>query len=114
MTLLLAICVGLLVATGLYLLMQRSMLRLVLGLIMLGHGANLAVFVSGGLTRATPPLVATGTQAPPADAADPLPQALVLTAIVISFAVAAFAAALAVRAQQAAVDDPDQMTSTDR
>ena len=114
MTLMLAICVGLLVATGLYLLMQKSMLRIVLGLIMLGHGANLGVFVCGGLTRAAPPLIKAGEETTRPGAADPLPQALVLTAIVISFAVAAFAAVVAVRSQQVATDDPDQMTSTDR
>jgi len=114
MTLLLAICVGLLVATGLYLLMQRSILRIVLGLIMLGHGANLAVFVSGGLTRAKPPLIAVGETVPVEGAADPLPQALVLTAVVISFAIAAFAAAVAVRASRVATNDPDEMRSTDR
>ena len=114
MTLLLAICVGLLVASGLFLLMQRSMLRIVLGLVMLGHGANLAVFVSGGLTRAKPPLIPAGATTPPEAAADPLPQALVLTAVVISFAITAFATAVAVRAGQVATDDPDEMRSTDR
>jgi multicomponent Na+:H+ antiporter subunit C len=114
MTTILAIAVGVLFGAGIYALLMRSLAQIVLGLALMSHGANLAVFVLGGLTRAAPPLVAAGSKAPPASTADPLPQALVLTAIVISFALTAFAAALMLRAQHVLEnDDPDAMRSTD-
>ena len=114
MLLVLAITIGVLFTCGLYLMMRRSMMKLILGLILISHGANLAVFVSAGLTRSPAPLVAVGASAPPDGAADPLPQALVLTAIVIGFSVVSFAAVLVRRACDAvASDDPDRMRSTD-
>ncbi|NBC11172.1 MAG: cation:proton antiporter [Planctomycetes bacterium] len=114
MFLLMAITVGALVACGLYLMMRRSMLKLVLGLLLLSHGANLAVFTSAGLVRDPAPLTAPGATAPPDGSADPLPQALVLTAIVIGFAVVSFAAVLVRRAtDEVGTDDSDQMRSTD-
>lgn len=89
---LLALAVGVLYACAVYMLLQRSLVRLVIGLALLSHGANLLIFAAGGLTRGRPPLApAVGP------VADPLPQALVLTAIVISFAVMAFAIVLARR-----------------
>ena len=56
----LSVTVGVLFTCGLYLMMRRSLLKLILGLILLGHGANLAVFVSAGLTRSPAPLVELG------------------------------------------------------
>ncbi|MEM9915436.1 MAG: NADH-quinone oxidoreductase subunit K [Planctomycetota bacterium] len=110
----LSIVAGVLFTCGLYLMMRRSLWKLILGLILLSHGANLAVFVSAGLTRSPAPLTALGESAPPDGAADPLPQALVLTAIVIGFAVVSFTAVLVRRAGHAvSSDDPDQMRSTD-
>lgn len=110
----LAIVVGVLFACGFYLMLRRSLVKLLLGLVLLGHGANLAVFVSAGLTRDPAPLAATGAAAPPDGSADPLPQALVLTAIVIGFAIVSFTAVLARRALSAVgTDDPDAMRSTD-
>jgi len=104
MTLLLAILVGILFTIGVYLLMQRTPARLVLGLMLLGNGTNLGVFVAGGLGSDHPPLVPAGAEAPAAATADPVPQALVLTAIVIGFAVTTLAAALIWRTQR---DNPD-------
>jgi multicomponent Na+:H+ antiporter subunit C len=104
MTLLLALLVGLLFTLGIFLLMQRTPAQLIVGLILLGNGANLGVFVAGGLTRGNPPLAEAGAAAPPAGAADPLPQALVLTAIVIGFAVVTLAATLVWRTHE---DHPD-------
>lgn len=119
MTLLLAVTIAVLFACGLYLLTSRSVVRLVLGLVLLGHAANLVIFTGGGLVRGVPPLVSgaakTADAAPPEGHADPLPQALVLTAIVIGFAVVAFAAALVRRAYHSVgSDDVDAMTATDR
>ena len=114
MTLLLALMVGLLFTLGLYLLMQRTPAQLILGLMLLGNGSVLAVFVAGGLTRGNPPLAAPGEVAPSIGAADPLPQALVLTAIVIGFAVTTLAATLVWRTQQDHGDnDLDAMRRTD-
>ena len=89
-----ALVVGVLFAAGIFLLLRRNPVRVILGLGLLGHGANLLIFVAGGLTRGRPALVEEGQQALVAPYADPLPQALVLTAIVIGFAVVAFALAL--------------------
>lgn len=94
----LALLVGVLYTVGVYLLLQRTLTRVVIGLGLLAHGANLLLLQSGGRAGKVP-FVGTG-QAPgtAGDAvADPLPQAMVLTAIVISFGVSAFLLALAYR-----------------
>lgn len=92
MTLVLAAVVGVLYASGTYLLLQRTLTRIVIGLVLLGHGANLLLLMAGGLPGA-PPL--SGPEGAPPNAADPLPQALALTAIVITFGVVAFLLAIA-------------------
>ncbi len=110
----LALVVGALYAAGLYLMMRRSIVKLILGLALLSHAANLLIFTAGGLVRAGTPVIPEGAAAPRAPIADPLPQALILTAIVISFAVLAFAAVLVYRAFQAVgQDDLDALRSTD-
>jgi multicomponent Na+:H+ antiporter subunit C len=88
----LAITVGVLFSTGTYLILSRGQIRLVLGLGLLSHGINLALFGTGALTRGKLPLTPTdGSVALTLDNfADPLPQALILTAIVIGFGVTAF------------------------
>lgn len=106
----LAVVIGGLYAAGLYLMMRRSMVKLVLGLALLGHAANLLIFVAGRLVRGVPPLVASGETVPAAGAADPLPQALVLTAIVIGFGVQAFLLVLLKRGYfLMRTDDLDEM-----
>jgi len=90
----LALLVGLLFGAGVYLLLSRSLVRMIFGIVLVGHAVNLAIFVSGGLVRATAPLVPEGGSTVPPGAADPVPQALVLTAIVIGFALTAFTATL--------------------
>jgi multicomponent Na+:H+ antiporter subunit C len=91
-----SITVGLLVAIGIWMLLDRSLLRVVLGIIVLGNGVNLAVFISGRLDgRSAAFISAAGA---PAAASNPLPQALVLTAIVIGFALFVFALAVLKRA----------------
>ncbi len=109
-----AVVVGWLYAAGLYMLLRRSVVKLVIGLAILGHATNLLIFTAGGLTRARPPLVPEGALQPQPPFADPLPQALILTAIVISFGVLAFALALVHRAYQTVgTDDLDAMKATD-
>jgi multicomponent Na+:H+ antiporter subunit C len=110
-----AILVGALYAAGFYLLLARSTIKLIFGLLLLSHAANLLIFTAGGLTRAVPPIVPVDGKVPPAGHADPLPQALILTAIVISFAVLAFAAVLVKRMYQLAdTDDGDQLRTTEQ
>jgi multicomponent Na+:H+ antiporter subunit C len=92
----LACLVAVLLGTGAYLLMQRSPIRLVLGLGLLSHGINLLLFGTGALKRGLPPIVLDKASFTGDISAfvDPLPQALILTAIVISFGITAFMIAL--------------------
>lgn len=91
MTLVLAVVIGVLFAGGLYMMLRRNLVKILIGLLILGHAVNLLVFTLGRLVRGSPPLIPDGsvTLAPPF--ADPVPQALILTAIVISYSVTAFA-----------------------
>jgi multicomponent Na+:H+ antiporter subunit C len=91
----LAVLIGILVAVAVWLMLSRNLVRLLLGFAMLSNGVNLAIFVAGRLTRAAPPLVAEGAEGFAGAFANPLPQALVLTAIVIGFGLLAFALVLA-------------------
>lgn len=109
-----AIVVGVLFAAAIYMMLRRSIVKLVIGLILLSNAANLLIFTVGGLTRGLPPLIPEGMDMPVGGWADPLPQALVLTAIVIGFGVLAFAVVLIHRAYEVVgVDDLDEMRSTD-
>lgn len=106
----LALTIGCLYAAGVYMMLRRSLFKLILGLILLSHGANLLIFASAGVTRAVPPIIPADEVTLHQPAADPLPQALILTAIVISFGVIAFALVLFHRTFQAiGTDDPDVM-----
>ncbi|MBY4893475.1 cation:proton antiporter [Jannaschia sp. EhC01] len=100
MELLVAIMVGVLVAAAVHLMLARNVLRFLFGLILISNAANLTIFVSGRLTSESPPLIPEGDYAPLADAANALPQALVLTAIVIGFGLFAFALTLVYRTYQ--------------
>jgi len=114
MNILMAIVIGCLYGAGLYMLMRRSVVKLVFGLFLLGHAANLLIFTIAGLDNSLPPLIVSGEQVLSGQSADPLPQALILTAIVIGFGVQAFAIVLIKRAYQATgTDDLDQMKTTD-
>ncbi len=105
-----AIVIGGLYAVAFYLMLRRSMVKLVLGLMIFSQAVNLLIFTSARLTRGQPPILPEGATALPAPYADPLPQALILTAIVISFGVLAFALALTRRAHATLkTDDLDQM-----
>jgi len=114
MTVILAFVVGGLYAAAVYMLLRRSLVQLLIGLGLLGHATNLLIFTSAGLTRAQPPVIGAPATVLAAPYADPLPQALILTAIVISFGVTAFALALAYRAHKiVGADDLDQLKGTD-
>jgi len=114
MEILLAILVGVLYAAGLYLMMRRSIVRLILGLALLGHAANLLIFTIGRLNHNQPPLIPEGAKEMASSYADPLPQALILTAIVIGFGVQAFALVLLKRVYQTfGTDDLQQIHESD-
>jgi multicomponent Na+:H+ antiporter subunit C len=110
----LAVVVGGLYAAGIYLMLRRNLGQLILGLALITNAANLLIFTAAGLTRGNPPLVPEDLLTPETAVADPLPQALILTAIVIGFAVLAFALVLAFRTYQTVgTDDLDEMKATD-
>lgn len=114
MDVLLALLAGVLTAAGVYLLLQRSMLRMLFGVIVLSNAINLVVLTAGRTLRAAPPIVPEELAAPAAAVANPLPQALVLTAIVIGFGLVAFALVLLYRTY-ATFDtlDVDQLPEAD-
>ena len=92
-------------AAGIYLLLRRRLAQLIIGLGLLTNGTNILIFTSGGLTRATPPVVPAGEESLEPPFADPVPQALILTAIVIGFGVLAFALVLAHRVHDTSGSD---------
>ncbi|MBZ0292848.1 MAG: Na+/H+ antiporter subunit C [Anaerolineae bacterium] len=114
MEVILAFVIGALYAAGLYMMMRRSIVKLIAGLALLSYASNLLLFTVGRLTRGIPPIIPEGevTITPPY--ADPVPQALILTAIVIGFGLQAFALVLIKRAYQTVeTDDLDRMNATD-
>jgi multicomponent Na+:H+ antiporter subunit C len=109
-----ALIAGVLYATGVYLMLRRRLAQLIIGLGLLSNGTNILIFAAGGLTRANPPVVPAGgvLQQP---YADPVPQALILTAIVIGFGVLAFTLVLAHRVHQSlGTDDVDDIGTEPR
>ncbi len=110
MSITLAVTAGILFAAGTYLVLQRLLTRIVVGLGLMAHGANLILLGAGGEPGA-PPIVGT---ADPATFGDPLPQALVLTAIVITFGVTAFLLALAYRSWALTAEDTVEDDIEDR
>ena len=95
-----ALLIGLLVAAGVFLLLSRKIVRVVLGLTFIGYAGNLAILTVAGLDEKNPPLLTL-----PGPYMDPLPQALILTAIVIGFATTALLLTVALRAYQVAGHD---------
>lgn len=97
MMLLVLAAISAVVGAGIYLSLSRDVFRVVIGLTLLGAGVNLVVFTAGRFASTTPPLLDSAEDARAAAAADPLVQALVLTAIVISFALLCLALVLGAR-----------------
>ncbi|MEZ5672186.1 MAG: NADH-quinone oxidoreductase subunit K [Thiotrichaceae bacterium] len=97
MSLILNLAISLIVSTGVWLLLSRDMFRIVVGLAVLGGAVNLIVFMSGRPGSLIPPVIPANAEQLAAGFANPLPQALVLTAIVIGFALLCFALVLAAR-----------------
>ena len=101
--------IGLLTAAGIYLILRERTFSVMLGLTLLSYAVNLLIFACGRLMTGAPPLLADGNPRH----ADPLPQALVLTAIVISFGMTAYLVALALRAKgEAGTDHVDARETT--
>lgn len=95
---------------SIYLLLSKHVIRMLLGVALIGNGVNLLIFIAGRLTREVPPIIGEGDAVPAAATANPLPQALILTAIVISFSFFAFLLVLSYRAyQDLETDDTSEM-----
>lgn len=114
MNTLLPLVIGGLYAAGLYMLMRRSLVKLVIGLSLLGQTTNLLIFTMGRMIRGYPAMIPADADRLAEPFADPVPQALILTAIVIGFGVHAFTIVLIKRVYQSAgTDDLDVMRNTE-
>jgi multicomponent Na+:H+ antiporter subunit C len=112
MELVLAITAGVLYGAGFYLMLRRRLAQLIIGLGLLSNGTNLLILTAGGLTRARAPIVPEGAKSVAQPFADPVPQSLVLTAIVIGFGLLAFSLVLAHRVHASTgTDDIDAIGS---
>ena len=106
----LALLVGCFFTISVYLLLSKYVIRNLLGVAILGNAVNLLIFTAGRLTKEVPPIIPEALQVPDAVTANPLPQALILTAIVISFSFFAFLLVVGYRAFQGlSTDDTDNM-----
>lgn len=114
MEILMALVVGGLYGTGVYLLLRPTPVKVIIGLGILTNAVNLLIFSAARLTRGHPPLIDETLGHPTYPIADPVPQALVLTAIVIAFGVLAFTLVLFRRAAETSeVENLDEMRTTD-
>ncbi|WP_217586778.1 Na(+)/H(+) antiporter subunit C [Lentibacillus saliphilus] len=106
MEIIISILAGILVATGVYNLLQKQLLRIVIGTVLLSHGAHLFILTMGKLKRGQPPILEEGI----VQYTDPLPQALILTSIVISFGITSLLLVLAYRtANENETDNMEQL-----
>jgi multicomponent Na+:H+ antiporter subunit C len=111
----LAIIIGILYTAGVYLLLRRSLVKLILGIIFISNATNLLIFMASGLTQGEPAFVFEKGSEATQNMADPLPQALVLTAIVIGFGIVAFILALKYKYyKKTGTYDLDQIKQTDK
>jgi len=102
--------VGIFFTVAVYLLLSKHIIRILLGVAILGNAVNLLIFTSGRVTREVPPIIPPEATVPLVATANPLPQALVLTAIVISFSFFAFLLVLTYRAyQELGTDNTEEM-----
>lgn len=115
MLILLALIIGILFGSGIYMLLRRTLVKMILGIILISHAANLILFVVGGTIMGAPPFAGPGGEVDPATVADPLPQALILTALVISLGVIAFFMVLLYRFYtETGKTDLDELAKTTR
>lgn len=110
MEIVIAIVVGVLFSAAVYLMLSKNLIRIILGTVLLSHGVHMLLLSMGGLKTGAPPLLGQGAET----YVDPLPQALILTAIVISFGVTAFFLVLAYRSYKVlGTDDMDKLRGTE-
>ena len=115
MEIMLSILIGILYAAGVYLLLRRSLVKLILGIIFLSNATNLLIFMSSGLLQGKPAFVTKEGAEAVNGVADPLPQAMVLTAIVIGFGLVAFTLVLKYKYyKKTGTYDLDQIKQTDK
>lgn len=113
MEILLSILTGILYTVGVYLILRRSILKFIIGIIFISNATNLLVFISAGIVAGSPVFVNENTKGD-SIITDPLPQALVLTAIVIGFGLVVFTLALKYKFfSVTGTDDLDQLKKTD-
>ena len=113
MELLLALTAGALYAAGVYLMLRRRLAQVIIGLSLLSNGSNVLILAAAGVMRSKPPLI-TATSVSANQFADPVPQSLILTAIVIGFGVLAFTLVLAHRVQRSTGSDDIDTIRSDR
>lgn len=110
----LAVTIGALIACAVYLLLQPNLLRMILGLMIFNNAVNLLIVTAGRLTRGRPALIEEGAATPAEPIANPLPQALTLTSVVIGFGLIAFTLVLVYRSYPAlGTIDTDAQTRED-
>lgn len=111
----LAIVVGVIFGCGVFLMLRRNLVKFIFGLALLGQAVNLAIFTAADLTRYHAPLIAADTDALALTSADPLPQAMILTAIVIGFGLLAFTIVILLRTYRLFDQvDSDQLDMVDK
>jgi len=96
-----ALLAGIIIAAGIYLILDRNLIRFIFGLVLAANAINLLIFTTGRLASRRPPLIPENSTPGPEIFANALPQALILTAIVIGFALLSFVFILFYRAYQA-------------
>lgn len=98
-----AVLAGILFGLGVYAILRRSVIRWLIGMLLLGHAVNLGIFVAGGMDRNRAPILSETS-----NPVDPLPQALLLTAIVIGFGLMAYSIVLAAKVYQSMDSDDSE------
>ncbi|OEH93668.1 Na(+)/H(+) antiporter subunit C [Bacillus solimangrovi] len=110
MEIIMSIVAGLLFTTGVYMLLQKQILRIIIGTSLISHGAHLLILTMGRLKTGAPPIIVEGVT----QYTDPLPQALILTSIVISFGVTSYLLVLAYRTYKTNhTDNMDELRGTE-
>lgn len=114
MEILLAIVVGVLYTAGVYMLLRRSILKFIIGIIFLSNATNLLVFLAAGIVPGNPPFL-NASENEIHHLADPLPQAFVLTAVVIGLGIVVYLLAVKYRLfNETGTDDLDQLKPTEK
>ncbi|GEN51992.1 Na(+)/H(+) antiporter subunit C [Halobacillus litoralis] len=110
MEIIMAVLAGILFTMGVYNLLQKQLLRIIIGTGLISHGAHLFILTMGELKTGAPPVLTEGVE----NYTDPLPQALILTSIVISFGVTSLLLVLAYRAAKInGTDNMEQLRGND-